>query len=377
MSDSSKFEIEYDDDYSSDESIGTLYESESEPEMDSEFIESIPEQYRDTYIHYIRQLKKMSPDATEFFKLNQWKTTFEKIPFGKFAQFPFTDYSHEQKVEYLSNIKKIMDTRIYGQARAKSSAIELIVKWMINPHATGQVLAFHGEPGVGKTEFCKTVLSPVLSRPVHYVSLAGASTGSFIDGFHYTFEGSRPGRVVDGLVKTGIMNPIFFFDELDKISGTEIGFEIVNKLINLTDPNQNGQFTDQYFPSVPFDLSKAIIVFSFNDISKIDKILLDRIQIVKMDPFTALDKIKLFHSHLLIPALTENGFSQDGIFFSDTSIKFLISYCGDNIGGIRQLKRLLNTILMRINVSRFENKLKFDFSKKISITVPLLKELLK
>jgi ATP-dependent Lon protease len=172
------------------------------------------------------------------------------------------------------------------------------------------------------------------------------------------------------------MNPILFFDEVDKVSESAMGREIIGKLINLTDPNQNGTFSDHYFHSVPFDLSKAIIVFSFNDIKKIDRILLDRIKVIEMNTFTHTDKIELFSSHLMKSMLRENNFKDGEIIFTKNAINDLVHRCPED--GVRNLKRKLDTVLMKLNVLRFSPnpELSIDFSKTIHINTVMVQTLL-
>jgi hypothetical protein len=226
------------------------------------------------------------------------------------------------------------------------------------------------------TELARHVLSPILQRPIHYISLAGATDGSFLNGFSITYEGSRQGAIVDGIIQSKCMNPILFFDEVDKVSESAMGREIIGKLINLTDPNQNGTFSDHYFHSVPFDLSKAIIVFSFNDIKKIDRILLDRIKVIEMNTFTHTDKIELFSSHLMKSMLRENNFKDGEIIFTKNAINDLVHRCPED--GVRNLKRKLDTVLMKLNVLRFSPnpELSIDFSKTIHINTVMVQTLL-
>lgn len=344
--------------------------------MNEEFMKTIPEACKELYVNYCTQLNRMEPSNGEYFKLNQWREAFEKIPFGKYKSFPFETMSHDEKCQFVNDSRVQLDSMIYGHAKAKEEIICILVKWLMNPDFSGQVIGLHGNPGCGKTLLGRNALGTILQRPVHYISLAGMADGAFLDGFDYTYEGARWGKVVDGIVQSKCMNPILFFDELDKVSESKVGYEIIGKLINLTDKNQNNAFMDRYFHGVPFDLSKTVIIFSFNDITKVDKILLDRIKVIEMQDFSNKDKYELFTGHLLNDMLTENNFKHNEVSFSKETINEMILRCPEH--GVRNLKRLLDTVLMKLNVLRFSpNKfIPVSFNKPIIVDTELLQKLL-
>ena len=160
-------------------------------------------------------------------------------------------------------------------------------KWRKNRLLFG----FEGPPGVGKTLAKKGIASCLKdnegsSRPFAFIAVGGSSNASTLDGHNYTYVGSTWGRIVDILMETKCMNPIIFIDELDKVSRTEHGKEIIGILTHLIDPTQNDSFQDKYFTGIDLDLSKALFVFSYNDVDSIDRILLDRIHRVKFDHLT-------------------------------------------------------------------------------------------
>ena len=137
-----------------------------------------------------------------------------------------------------------MNRVIYGQDETKDVIIQIISKMITNPQKSGNVFAVYGPPGVGKTTIIKEGMSQALGLPFAFISLGGATDSSYLDGHGYTYEGSIPGKIVDLLKKSKCMNPIFYFDELDKVSDTRKGEEIANLLIHLTDPSQNNMFQD-------------------------------------------------------------------------------------------------------------------------------------
>ena len=141
--------------------------------------------------------------------------------------------------------------------------MQFIGQWIANPNAVAPPIAIKGPPGTGKTTLIKEGISKILNRPFAFLALGGATDSSFLEGHSYTYEGSSWGKVVDILLQSKTMNPVIYFDELDKISNTPKGEEITGILTHLTDTTQNSQFHDKYFSSVDFDLSKVLFISYF------------------------------------------------------------------------------------------------------------------
>ena len=214
------------------------------------------------------------------------------------------------------------------------------------------VLAFEGPPGV-ETSLAKNGISKCLidqdgnSRPFSFIAIGGSSNGSTLDGHNYTYVGSTWGRIVDILMENKCMNPIIFIDELDKVSKTEHG-KIIGILTHLIDPTQNDSFQDKYFSGIDIDLSRALFIFSYNDVSAIDKILLDRIHRIKFDHLSVDDKITITKKHIL-PELTSKIGLTNVIEFTDSIIEYLITtYTYES--GVRKLKEILFEIIGEINL---------------------------
>jgi ATP-dependent Lon protease len=313
--------------------------------------------------------------TTEYMKFKQYIDMFESIPFGKNLKMPFSGLdTHDKKCEFLENARNDLDSKIYGHQSSKQELIRLLAKWMISDTHTGCVIGLHGSPGIGKTKFLKNVISPVLERPVHYISLAGMSDGGFIDGFDYAYEGACCGRIIEAVIRTKCMNPIIFFDELDKVSKTREGAEIIGKLINLTDSTQNNSILDRYFRGINFDLSKAIFVFSFNDIANIDPVLLNRIKVINVPNYDYNDKVEIFNKFLLPIACKEYAIKPENLVFSGDALQVLIRSSEEP--GVRYLQRALDTIISNLTVMRFSKKCKINFDKSIKVNKETLMKLL-
>lgn len=258
--------------------------------------------------------------------------------------------------KYLGDVRATLDKAVYGHYDAKLQIERIIAQW-INGHTNGAVLGLQGPPGTGKTSLAIKGLSKCLidadgtHRPFAFLPIGGSSNGSTLVGHNYTYVGSTWGRIVDILITTKCMNPIIFIDEIDKVSHTEHGREIISILTHLTDPTQNHEFEDKYFSGIKFDLSKALIVFSFNDISLIDPILRDRITIIDTHPLTLPEKITISKNFIIPEILNEIGFGTNEIIFSDEIITFLINtYTYE--AGVRKIKEKYYEIIREINLQQ-------------------------
>jgi len=173
-----------------------------------------------------------------------------------------------------------------------------------------------------------------------------------LKGHLYTYEGSTYGKIVDEIIKAKVMNPIFFFDELDKISSSRYGDEITNTLIHLTDNTQNDNFSDKYLEELNLDLSKSLMFFTFNNIDNISPILRDRMIIIKIDKYTLSDKIQLAKNFLINEICNSYNILSTNIIISDSDIEYIITKTTEE-DGVRNLQRNINNIYSYINMNRF------------------------
>tara|TARA_Y100000992_G_scaffold135643_1_gene89700 strand:- start:1816 stop:5169 length:3354 start_codon:yes stop_codon:yes gene_type:complete len=266
---------------------------------------------------------------------------------------------------YIQNVSSVLDDSVHGHKEAKRQIERIIGQW-INGNDTGYCFGFEGPPGVGKTSLANHGVSNCLRdengnpRPFSLIAIGGSSNGSTLEGHNYTYVGSTWGRIVDILMEKKCMNPIIFIDELDKVSKTEHGREIIGILTHLTDPSQNNEFQDKYFSGVDLDLSKVLFIFSYNDPELIDRILLDRIHRVKFNHLTLEDKLIVVKKHIL-PEVTLKMGLEENIHFSDEIIEFIIEqYTYEP--GVRKLKELIFEIVGEINLQILQNKDNSNFT---------------
>jgi len=273
--------------------------------------------------------------------------------------------------DYILGVKETLDKAVHGHEKAKNQIERIIGQW-INGKQDGYCFGFEGPPGCGKTSLAKQGISNCLKddngnpRPFSMIQMGGDSNGSTLHGHNYTYVGSTWGSIVQILIDKKCMNPIIFIDEVDKISRTENGREIVGILTHLLDPAQNDCFQDKYFTGIDLDLSKALFILSYNDVEAIDKILLDRVHRIKFNSLTLEDKIIICNTHILPEVYKKMGL-EDMIYFTDEVLKFIIDeYTAES--GVRKLKEILFEIVGEINLDVLKNSdVNFELPIKISI----------
>ena len=255
---------------------------------------------------------------------------------------------------YMREVNTILNDAVYGHEEAKNNMQRVIAQW-INGEPSGRCLGFEGPPGCGKTSFAKNGVARCLrnvdgsTRPFAFIALGGSSNASFLEGHSYTYVGSTWGKIVDILIEKKCMNPIIFIDELDKISRTEYGKEINGILTHLVDSTQNSEFYDKYFAGIPLDLSRVLFIFSYNDVSQIDKVVLDRIHRLRFDALSLDDKLVVVRRHMLPQLLREVGLEKH-VTMNDEVISYIIQN-NTRESGVRKLKELLYEVVSEINLA--------------------------
>ena len=263
---------------------------------------------------------------------------------------------NNEKNQYLEKVDKILEDSIHGHKESKREIKRILAQWM-SGKINGAILGFHGPIGVGKTSFAKKGIAKCLfdnngnSRPFCMFQLGGALDGTILEGHSYTYVGAKPGRLVEFLQESKCMNPIIYFDELDKVSETDKGREIINILIHLTDKSQNSEIQDKYFSGIELDFSKCIIIFSYNDASKVNRILRDRITEIKINPLTKNDKVIITNKFTLKEISDELNYNCK---LSNELIEYIIdTYTME--AGVRKLNEKLYEIFRELNLYALEN----------------------
>ena len=265
---------------------------------------------------------------------------------------------YESVVAYTETVRDRLDDSVVGHDKAKRQIERVLAQWM-NGDNGGYVFGFEGPPGVGKTSLAKYGIANCLvdtdgsTRPFAFIGVGGSSNGSTFEGHNYTYVGATWGRIVSILMDTKVSNPIIFIDEVDKISKTEHGREIIGILTHLVDPTQNSAFHDKYFSGIDIDLSKVLFVFSYNDVSAIDRVLLDRIHRVKFGALDESEKVNIVKTQML-PELLTRFKLDNSVDISEDVVKFIIhEYTCEP--GVRKLKEILFEIVSEINLMNLQN----------------------
>lgn len=309
-------------------------------------------------------------DGSEGYKLRTWVESFLRIPFGKIVPLPvkLTDGA-APCAKFLADTRATLDKAVYGMPTAKTQIMQTLAQWISNPGSVGNVIALKGPMGVGKTSFAKNGVATVLQRPFEFFSLGGASDSANFVGHSFTYEGSMCGRIADSLMNARCMNPVLYFDELDKVSTTSHGDEIVSMLIHLTDRSQNSQFHDRYFAGVDFDLSQCLFVFSFNDESKVHPILKDRMQVINCAGYNCEDKKNILTKYVW-PQILDRIQLTDQLTLTEEAVRYLIEEFSKDEEGVRTLIRAVESLVTRINLLRIadeETAKGYVFYKKIAL----------
>ena len=308
---------------------------------------------KSTALKKIHSLHFMDPSSGEYHKLQQWVEGFMNIPFNIYKTLGISLMDGQEKcAEFMEKSRNILDDCVYGLNDAKVQIMQMLAQFISNPNSIGNAIALHGPMGTGKTTLVKEGISKIFNRPFAFIGLGGASDGSFIEGHSFTYEGSNWGKIVQTLIHSKCMNPIIFFDELDKISETPKGDEIVGILTHLTDTTQNTQFHDKFFNEIDFDMSKCLFIFSYNDESKINPILRDRMYCIKTKGYSKKDKITIVKNHLYPKLCEQVSLTPDDILIDDSVLDYIIESKCAKEEGVRNLKRCVETILTKINLYR-------------------------
>ncbi len=278
----------------------------------------------------------------------KWVEDAMKIPFGSYKGLELSSIKSKEVSTFLNNLINLMDNAVYGHDNAKKQIVNIMAQQIRNPSSQGTVIGLWGPPGNGKTSIIKEGISKAMNKPFVFISLGGAQDSSFLDGHSFTYEGSIYGRIAQALMDSKCMNPIIYFDELDKVSEGPKGDEIINLLIHLIDPVQNKLFRDKYFYDLDLDLSKVTFIFSFNDPSKINYVLRDRITFIETKFLTNEMKLHITKHYLLRDICKDIGIKENDVSISEDIILDIINNY-TNEGGVRRLKEHLYFIIRELN----------------------------
>jgi ATP-dependent Lon protease len=306
-------------------------------------------------------LQSIDPSTNEYYKLRAWLDKLVSIPFGVYKDIPVRlEEGSEKCTEFMRNARKCLDQATYGQEDPKLQIMQFISTKIANPAGKGLSLLLVGPPGIGKTTIIKNGIAKALGWPFQFISLGGDSDASTYTGHQLVYESSHCGKIVNSLVASKSMSTVLMFDEIDKISQTAKGEEIMNLLVHLTDPVQNSEFEDKYLSGIPIDLSKVMFIFSANDITKIDRVLLDRMIVIHLKGYDLKQKTTIAEQYLLPEALKEVNLTEKVAISKEILTSIIQEYANEE-QGVRELKRCIDQITQKINMLRMYNSPELPF----------------
>jgi endopeptidase La len=327
----------------------------------------------------LEKLNEMKSGGSEYYKQLMYVKAINDYPWigENYTDFFSQHKNNTKKIkEIMMSIKSKLDDKVYGHIECKDTIVELLGKWFNNPSSCGKSIGLHGPPGVGKTMIAME-LGKSLGIPFSKINLAGVDDNSILLGHNSTYSGANYGLIVKKMTETQSPRCIIFFDELDKTAYHHGRNEIFDVLIHVTDSTTNAQFNDKFFQDIEFPLDKVLFVFSFNDKSKINPILLDRMEVIKVDPYSVEDKLNIVNNYLLKEIKNDIGFTDITVKISDPNIVHIIeSYTSEP--GVRSIKRKLEKIFLKLNKDIIFETINFDKknTKEIEITKNIIEKYL-
>ncbi|KAI5602098.1 hypothetical protein POPTR_001G148400v4 [Populus trichocarpa] len=308
----------------------------------------------------LRRLKKMQPQQPGY---NSSHVYLELL-----ADLPWQTGSEQLELD-LKAAKKRLDNDHYGLVKIKQRIIEYLAVRKLKPDARGPVLCFVGPPGVGKTSLASSIAA-ALGRKFVRISLGGIKDEADIRGHRRTYIGSMPGRLIDGIKRVGVCNPVMLLDEIDK-TGSDVRGDPASALLEVLDPEQNKTFNDHYL-NVPFDLSKVIFVATANKLQPIPPPLLDRMEVIELPGYTPEEKLRIAMQYLIPRVLDQHGLSSEFLQIPEAMVELVIQrYTRE--AGVRNLERNLAALARAAAVRVAEQEQTVPLSKDMhQLASPLL-----
>lgn len=271
--------------------------------------------------------------------------TVERNYLDKCLEIPFGKYTKDSI--NLEKSRKILDKEHYGLDKVKERIVDSLAVYKRNPEFNGQILCLAGPPGVGKTSIVKS-LAKSMGRKYVRIALGGIYDEAEIRGHRKTYIGSMPGRIVEAVIKSGVMNPIILLDEIDKV-GNDFKGDPSSALLEALDPEQNNSFADHYI-EFPLDLSRVLFITTANDVSAIAGPLYDRMEVIELNSYTALEKFYIAKKHLVKKEMIKHSLTSKEFKISDDAINILIeNYTRE--AGVRTLEKQIATLCRKATVS--------------------------
>lgn len=339
------------------EELGDVVEQDKDAENIRQRLENNP------YPETIKKKVKDELSRYEMLPMASGETGIIKTYIDWLMDLPW--WQETTDIKDLNQAQAILDADHYGLEKVKERILEyLAVKQMTNS-LKAPILCLVGPPGVGKTSLAKSV-ARALDRKFVKISLGGVRDEAEIRGHRRTYLGAMPGRIIQGMKKAGVINPVFLIDEIDKMASDYKG-DPSSAMLEVLDPEQNALFSDHYIEEA-YDLSHVLFIATANYLENIPEALRDRLEIIQLSSYTDVEKTHIAREHLLLKQLEENGLKPSQLKISDEMILYLIRYYTRE-AGVRQLERTLGTICRKTVLAILK-----DHKKSITLTKKRIKE---
>ncbi len=298
-----------------------------------------PKEVVDKVHDELKRMKNLPQGTLEYSLILDYLDTLFDIPFN----------NETEDNDDLIRARKILDDDHYGLEKAKDRIIEYLAIKKLNGNLKAPVLCFYGPPGTGKTSLSISI-AKALGRKFVKCSLGGISDESEIRGHRRTYVGSKPGRIMTFLKKAGTINPVFCLDEIDKLSHDGFKGDPSAALLEVLDPEQNTHFRDNYL-EIDYDLSKVLFICTCNYLENVPEPLRDRLELIPIDSYTLIEKVKIAEDHLIAKEAKANGVDPKSVKFSKDAIEHIIErYTRE--AGVRELSRKIGTIIRKVIVEK-------------------------
>lgn len=282
----------------------------------------------------IRRYKVLSQGSSEANVERSYIETLLSLPWE----------NSSQDSDDIENAAKILDENHYGMKKVKERILETLAVRKVSHNADAPIICLVGPPGTGKTSIARSVAQS-LNKEYVRICLGGVKDEAEIRGHRRTYVGAMPGRIIDGLRKAKVKNPLMLLDEIDKVSN-DYRSDTSSALLEVLDGEQNSHFVDHYI-DMPVDLSEILFIATANDLSEVSRPLLDRMEIIEVSSYTKKEKLHIAKEHLVAKQLKKNGLTKKSVRFTDKALaKIIDGYTME--AGVRELERMIAAVLRKV-----------------------------
>ncbi len=322
-----------------------IYEQANQKQM--------PDNYREVVNKELDKLSNIDSANPEYMLTKLYIETILALPFSFENKEP--DYS-------IKDVKEKLEKDHYGMKEVKERIVEFLASRLKAKNSNGAIICLAGPPGVGKTSVGYSIAA-ALKRKFYRFSVGGMRDEAEIKGHRRTYVGAMPGKIIQGMKATGVVDPVFLIDEIDKM-GESFHGDPASALLEVLDPEQNSNFQDFYL-NMPYDLSKVLFIVTANDISKIPTPLLDRMEIIELSGYTPQEKLHIGSKYLVPKLLEKNGLSKKELKFSNKALSIIAEEYARE-AGVRHFEKSIDKVMRKIALEILEGK---DGEHALPITI--------